>query len=251
METNLVKARGFGNRIRAAITASAILSLGFVAHHTIVPSISAVTPLDALHETSSVPDDPGRTRTNPKGKHQSPTLPGQTSECLLTTTGPVMDGYDIVEYFNLKPGADGRKGTEEFESTFGGYTFRFLNNKNMKAFGVDPTSYLPQYGGFDAYQISKDSWYTAETLGPDANPNVWKITNDKLYFFMFDTPLKKFETGNMSARIIAGNQIWRSYFNDTEYGLNTGCFWFNKTNDKLVHMSKSKSCTTDDGCFDE
>lgn len=240
--------RGFGNRLRAAVVASTILSLGLIAHRTVLPSIAVVTDSSDLYETSSIPEDPGKRRYNPKGKHQSPTLPGQSSECMLTTSGPVMDGYDIVEYFNLKPGANGRKGSEEFESTFGGYTFRFANNKNMKAFGIEPTSYLPQFGGFDTYGIVEDSWYTVDTLGPEANPNVWKMISGKLYFFMYDRTLEKFEKGNITAKIIEGNKRWSAFFNDTEEGLNTGCYWFNKTNDKLIHMPHKKSCTADDGC---
>lgn len=46
---------------------------------------------------------------------------------------------------------------------------------NLALFEADPTAYLPQYGGFCSWGIAEEEWWTADTLGPNANPDVWEV----------------------------------------------------------------------------
>jgi hypothetical protein len=49
------------------------------------------------------------------------------------------------------------------------------------------TTTSTQWGGFCAYGISSETWWTwsmVEQSGPEADPNVWEIIDGKLYFFM-------------------------------------------------------------------
>ena len=97
---------------------------------------------------------------------------------------PVMEGYDVVEYFSLNDGDDGVKGDESFKyvlnttdetdgSDVGSYEvcattlcdlcacvcvmvclpplraqFWFSSSSNLEAFASDPWSYAPRYGAF-------------------------------------------------------------------------------------------------------
>jgi len=160
-----------------------------------------------------------------------PSTSATKSMCIVPTSGPVLSGYDLVEYWNLNSGDDGVIGSSDYSVTIDEYQFYFSNSKNMRSFEADPTSYLPKWGGFCGYGISEETWWTKSTLGPDANPNVWSIIDGDLYFFMFETPQTKFLTGNMTSEKISGDARWTSWFNDTTV-LNTGCFWWNKTTDK-------------------
>ena len=48
----------------------------------------------------------------------------------------------------------------------------------------EPLNYIPAWGGFCSWGISREDWWTAETLGPDTDPNYWVITDDGvLHFF--------------------------------------------------------------------
>ena len=46
--------------------------------------------------------------------------------------------------------------------------------------------YVPQFGGFCAYGVTFESWWTSSNLGPSADPDAWRIIGGKLYLFMYD-----------------------------------------------------------------
>lgn len=46
-----------------------------------------------------------------------------------------------------------------------------------------PTRYIPAWGGFCSWGISEEDWWTAENLGPQADPNMWLITDDGILHF--------------------------------------------------------------------
>ena len=47
------------------------------------------------------------------------------------------------------------RGKPEFTSQHGGATYRFRSEKNKAAFDADPVRYVPQFGGYCAYGVSK------------------------------------------------------------------------------------------------
>lgn len=163
--------------------------------------------------------------------------------CIDPTLAPVMGGYDLVSYFSMGTGpGDGMMGSSMFSTTYEGYTFYFKDQINLNAFAAAPTTYLPEYGGFCAWGVASEAQWTATTLGPSANPSVWKLINGKLYFFMYDEPMDRF-LGTASdysdaqsadapeGYIMDAHTKWKQWFGDALV-LNTGCFWANATSDQ-------------------
>ena len=85
--------------------------------------------------------------------------------------GLAIKGYDPVAYFT-----DGRpvKGDPRFTSTFDGATYQFASEASRDQFAKEPARYVPQFGGFCAWAVSRN--YTADT-----DPLAWKVVNGKLY----------------------------------------------------------------------
>ncbi|MFN0170730.1 MAG: YHS domain-containing (seleno)protein [Bryobacteraceae bacterium] len=102
--------------------------------------------------------------------------------------GLAVKGYDPVAYFaESKP----VKGLKEFELKHDGATYRFSTAANRDLFKANPAKYLPQYGGYCAWAVSKG--HTA-----NISPNAWKVVDGKLYL---NHPFAKgkFEKGYVEA----------------------------------------------------
>ena len=85
--------------------------------------------------------------------------------------GLAIKGYDPVAYFT-----DGRpvKGDPRFTYAFEGATYQFASAASRDQFAKEPSRYVPQFGGFCAWAVSRN--YTADT-----DPLAWKIVDGKLY----------------------------------------------------------------------
>ena len=85
--------------------------------------------------------------------------------------GVAIDGYDAVAYF-----VDGKpvRGLPEFEHSWNGARYRFATAANRDRFATSPESFVPQYGGFCSWAVSRG--YTA-----DIDPAAWSIVDGKLY----------------------------------------------------------------------
>ncbi len=82
-----------------------------------------------------------------------------------------LKGYDAVAYFQVgKP----VKGDAQFKAEHNGATWYFSSTAHRDLFVAEPAKYAPQYGGYCAWAVSEG--YTAS-----ADPNVWKIVDNKLY----------------------------------------------------------------------
>jgi YHS domain-containing protein len=86
-------------------------------------------------------------------------------------TGLAIDGYDPVAYFTQNKPV---KGTREFTFEFEGATYRFASAAHRDQFAKEPAKYVPQYGAFCAWAVSRG--YTADT-----DPLAWRVVNGKLY----------------------------------------------------------------------
>jgi YHS domain-containing protein len=77
-------------------------------------------------------------------------------------SGLAVQGYDVVAYFT-----EGKpvKGNPQFTSTHGGGTYHFASAEHKAAFDKEPAKYAPQFGGFCAWAVSKNSTASIE---PDA-----------------------------------------------------------------------------------
>lgn len=148
----------------------------------------------------------------------------------ITSDEPVLAGVDVVAYFSLSEGDSAVTGSEEHTATFGGYSFYFSSAANRKAFELDPAKYAPQWGSFCSYGISSETFWTwdaVENGGPEADPNVWLIRDDKLYLFMYEVPKRKFLEGNVDERIESGMATWDTFTSGSIHDyFNTACFWY-------------------------
>jgi YHS domain-containing protein len=112
-------------------------------------------------------------------------------------TGLALKGYDVVAYFT-----DGRavEGLAHLELAFAGSRYRFASAANRERFAQDPTRYLPQYGGFCAYAVSRG--YTA-----DIDPLAWKVVDGRLFLNYDQRAQRKWEQ-DVPGNIKKGDANW-------------------------------------------
>ena len=88
-----------------------------------------------------------------------------------------MNGYDVVEYFNLSALDNAVPGDDLYTSTAFGIEWRFKDQVNKDLFDANPTQYVPAYGGYGAFAMSTDGF----VLG---DPDAWSVYNGRLYICM-------------------------------------------------------------------
>jgi YHS domain-containing protein len=111
--------------------------------------------------------------------------------------GLALDGYDPVAYFT-----DGRavRGDAAIARTHEGATYHFASTANRDAFAKDPARYLPQFGGFCAWAVSRG--YTAPT-----DPEAWRVVDGKLYL-NYSRSVQKMWEGDVPGNIRKGDANW-------------------------------------------
>mgnify|MGYP000350436121 CR=1 FL=1 len=87
------------------------------------------------------------------------------------TDGIAVNGYDVVAYFTEQQPV---KGTTEFASQYKNTSWLFSSEQNKLLFEQNQQQYLPQYGGYCAYGMSKG-------FVVDTDPNAFTVLNNKLY----------------------------------------------------------------------
>ena len=94
-----------------------------------------------------------------------------TTPDIYADDGVAVDGTDVVAYFtDAAPVA----GDAAFAADQDGATWLFSNAANRDAFVADPQKYLPAFGGYCAFAVSRG--YIAPTI-----PEAWTIFEDRLY----------------------------------------------------------------------
>jgi len=90
-----------------------------------------------------------------------------------TENGLALQGGDTVAYYT-----EGKyiPGDPAISVTLNGITWYFASESNKKLFVYSPEFYMPQYGGYCAFAVSKN-------VTADARPEYWTIQNNKLYIF--------------------------------------------------------------------
>lgn len=114
-----------------------------------------------------------------------------------SVTGLAIDGYDPVAYFTENKPV---KGDSRFTAEHGGAKYRFASAANRDLFAKDPMMYVPQYGAYCAYAVSKG--YTADT-----DPLAWKVVNGKLYLNYNAGAQKEWEK-DVPGNITKGDANW-------------------------------------------
>lgn len=100
------------------------------------------------------------------------TISAQTSN-YNTKKGFAVEGYDVVSYFN----DTATKGNKLFAATYEDVKYQFSSQNNLDTFLLDPTKYIPQYGGYCAYAVAVKSKKVS------IDPETFEIRNGKLYLF--------------------------------------------------------------------
>ena len=152
---------------------------------------------------------------------------------------PVLRGVDVVAYRHLVQGDEPIFGSPEFSATTSkDYTFWFASEDTLKTFQSDPARFSPQFGGFCAFGISSEfgdganksmaeatvteGWpWSADHLGPPANPKVWRVLNDKLYVAFLPEVMDLFEA-DYDALSVTGETRWNAWF-ETDGPFNNEC----------------------------
>ncbi|MBL1279285.1 MAG: hypothetical protein COA33_003395 [Fluviicola sp.] len=82
-------------------------------------------------------------------------------------------GYDLVHYRTN----EAKKGKRKFTFVFEGVKYKFISKQNLNIFESNPSSYLPEYGGWCAYAMALNGSKVK------INPKTFQLFNGKLYLF--------------------------------------------------------------------
>lgn len=95
-------------------------------------------------------------------------------------SGYAASGYDVVAYHGLKQVELGQKqpeavpGKKDITAEHNGAKWAFSSVENRDMFVANPEKFAPQYDGHCAYGVSQGGKVPA-------NPNLWRIIDEKLY----------------------------------------------------------------------
>ena len=78
--------------------------------------------------------------------------PAPKARMNVDSNGVVLKGYDPVAYFTRHQAV---KGNPAIQIRSGGAIYYFVSVADKVAFSKNPSRYVPQYGGFCAYHLSK------------------------------------------------------------------------------------------------
>jgi len=174
----------------AALVVGLLLLNGLVAYadYSRLHSTRTLGPASSYSSSSS---SSSSSASSSSSSSRSGTLPLLSSlsdpTACVQTKNVALSGYDTVAYFSLEDKAAAVLGSSDYAATYHGYTYYFSTAANQKLFEKEPEAYVPQFGGFCAYGISSETFWTAaavEAGGPAANPDVYLVRDGKLYLFM-------------------------------------------------------------------
>jgi YHS domain-containing protein len=115
----------------------------------------------------------------------------------LGLRGVAIKGYDPVAYFTERAPTRGKKA---FSLRHGGVEWRFASAKNKASFAADPQKYMPAYGGYCAYGVSRGYLVKIE-------PDAWSIRDGRLYL-NYDRSVQRTWSKNPARYIAAANKKW-------------------------------------------
>ena len=99
-------------------------------------------------------------------------LPSLSNAQNVAVDTVAVQGYDLVSYHQ----GDGVpvKGNGNSYAYVDGVTYLFANTKNKNIFKKDPSKYLPAYGGYCAFGVTKGKKFIGDPL-------VYKMVDGQLY----------------------------------------------------------------------
>jgi YHS domain-containing protein len=93
------------------------------------------------------------------------------ADVIFQNNGIAIHGYDPVAYFTKGQPV---KGSKDFEYSYMGAIWRFASAENKDAFIKEPGKYIPEFGGYCAFGMSRG--YAAPT-----EADAWSIVDGRLY----------------------------------------------------------------------
>lgn len=116
--------------------------------------------------------------------------------------GVAIQGYDPVAYF-----VEGKAvlGLKEIKTQYDNATYYFATDVNKEEFVKNPDKFVPQYGGYCAYGLSKG--YKAPI-----DPKAFTIVEDKLYL-NYSLDVKAEWMKQREERILKANENWEKIKN--------------------------------------
>lgn len=127
-------------------------------------------------------------------------------EQYVDESGYAVSGYDVVAFFNLPQSSIGEKqqeavpGKKAITAEFNGAKWAFSSVENRDAFLASPAKYAPQFDGHCAYGVSQGGKVPA-------NPNLWRITDNKLYLNI-NPPVVSFFEEDIPGHLVAATGNW-------------------------------------------
>lgn len=110
-----------------------------------------------------------------------------------------IEGYDTVAYFTENRA---KKGSREFETTWMEAKWRFASAEHRDLFVANPEKYAPQYGGYCAYAVAKNSTASIE-------PEQFEIVDGRLYL-NYNAKIKSRWLDQRDEFIVAADANWPS-----------------------------------------
>ena len=111
--------------------------------------------------------------------------------------GIALHGFDPVAYFTQNKAV---KGEAEFTAQYKGVTYEFASKEDQATFRANPAKYVPQYGGFCAFAVSKG-------VKADIDPRAFAINDGKLYVNYSEKALQAYQ-GDVKGNTQKANHNW-------------------------------------------
>ena len=115
----------------------------------------------------------------------------------VDTNGVILKGYDPVAYFTRHQAV---KGNPAVQTKFRGAIYYFASVADKVAFSKNPSRYVPQYGGFCAYHLTKGEL-------KDIDPTAFLIYKGKLYICSDADGAKEFRS-NIDQNVQKADDYW-------------------------------------------
>jgi YHS domain-containing protein len=112
-------------------------------------------------------------------------------------------GYDTVAYFTQGEAVEGKK---ELSYEYLGATWWFSSEEHRQLFIASPEKYAPQYGGYCAYAVSRNTTASIK-------PKVFDIHEGKLYL-NYNKGVQKRWLKNKNERIENADDNWPKLLED-------------------------------------
>ena len=115
----------------------------------------------------------------------------------VDSNGVMLKGYDVVAYFTQHKAI---KGTAKYQTTYKRAIYYFSSATDLATFKEHPSKYVPQYGGYCAYHLSRNKL-------TDSDPTDFLSYKGKLYVCSDAEGAKDFRR-NIDENIRKADDYW-------------------------------------------